>query len=575
MNPHGGFVSRHLRPYTVSAQRTPRGRLIATMLLAAGAVAWSSSERAPIARTSHGPLRGSLLEDGVAVFKGIPYAQPPVGRLRWREPVQMKSWTTVRDATTFGSVCVQRSNVLLPNAKDTSSEDCLFLNVWTPRWPGRPRTPVMVWIPGGGNFIGGSTPDLYDGHRLAARGIVVVSMNYRVGAFGFFAHPKLTLESRHHASGNQGLLDQIAALKWIHADIARFGGDPDNVTIFGESAGSLDASVLMTSPLANGLFHRVIGESGSLILAGDPSPLQDAERRGVALQARWGAQANASLEALRALPASLIRENDPNYATDPPPNLGIVIDGYAVPTKPADVFLAGGEHRVALMLGNNARERVPGTKLPDDLGQAIEAAYGPLAPQAKALYLAAARDPVYGTPAEQWAGDIGFRCSAVAELIWHASAGNRSYQYEFARTPPGMESQGANHGLEIPYVFATLKHLPRMAPAARPDVVDARVSDVMQRYWTTFAASGIPGDPELPSWAAFEPSTRAYMQFTDGGAIGKQGLRRSECDVFMQNVKRLGDSSPAPSPSSITGWRRILPRPLRATRSRARPWASK
>jgi para-nitrobenzyl esterase len=480
-----------------------------------------------------------MVANGGAVFKGVPYAQPPVGPLRWREPLPAKPWSGVRDATSFGAVCVQNSSVLLPDAGETSSEDCLFLNVWTPEWPSRSPKAVMVWIPGGGNFVGGSSPDVYDGERLATRGVVVVTLNYRLGAFGFLALPALSRESVHHASGNQGILDQVAALKWVRDNIRRFGGDQSKVTIFGESAGSLDASVLMTSPLAKGLFHRVIGESGTLILLGDPSPRPEAERRGLALVATWSVP-DAPLEVLRAIPASEILRKEPNYLASPPPNLGITVDGYAVPLKPVDVFAAGREHRVPLMLGNNARERAPGTSVPVDLPAAIEQTYGPLSASAQVLYGAAPRDPVYGTAAEQWAADTSFRCSAVTQLAWHSAAGNRAFEFEFARTLPGREAQGTTHGIEMYYVFGTLDRAIRIAPQARPVALDTTVSDVMQRYWTTFAKTGDPNAPDLPTWPAFDARTRAYIQFTDAGPLAKEGLRRRYCDVFIENVRRHG-----------------------------------
>src|ERR1700730_2555037 len=239
------------------------------------------AESGPVVTVTGGPVRGAMIERGGAVFKPIPYAQAPGGSLRWREPMPVKPWTGLRDATAFGAICAQTS-FLIARAAEASKEDCLFLNVWTPEWPSTARKLVMVWIPGGGNFAGGNTGVFDDGERLARHDVVLVSLNYRLGSFGFFSHPALTRESPHHASGNQGILDQIAALKWVRDNIARFGGDSSNVTIFGESAGSLDASVLMTSPLSKGLFRRVIGESGAAILVGvgDPPTLSQAEKRG-------------------------------------------------------------------------------------------------------------------------------------------------------------------------------------------------------------------------------------------------------------------------------------------------------
>ena len=231
----------------------------------------SFAQEAPSVAVTGGKIQGMLLKSGGAVFKGIPFAAPPVGELRWREPDPVKAWIGVRDATAFGARCMQ-------NGKNVS-EDCLYLNVWTPEWPAKSRKPVMLWIHGGGNFAGSSSEGIFDGHKLAKRGIVLVSANYRLGVFGFFAYPELTAESPHHASGNYGLMDQVAALKWVHENIAKFGGDPRNVTIFGESAGSLDINVLMTSPLAKGLFARLIGESGPVVA---PPSLAEGEKKGPA-----------------------------------------------------------------------------------------------------------------------------------------------------------------------------------------------------------------------------------------------------------------------------------------------------
>src|SRR5262245_14696022 len=282
-----------------------------------------------------GQIRGAMLEKGGAVFKGIPFAAPPVGDLRWREPMPVQPWPGVRDATTFGAVCVQRpgASVLVGPAAASSKEDCLYLNVWTPEWPSRSPKAVMVWIPGGGNFAGAGSSDIYDGDSLARHGVVLVTLNYRLGSFGFFSHPALTRDSPNHASGNQGILDQIAALKWVKENIAKFGGDPDNVTVFGQSAGSIDIGALMASPLSKGLFRRAIGQSGGFIIYGDPSTLSQAEKRGEILAALWSAPADATANDLRRLSVADILRGDPDYIASSEfiPNLGITVDGYVLP----------------------------------------------------------------------------------------------------------------------------------------------------------------------------------------------------------------------------------------------------
>jgi para-nitrobenzyl esterase len=503
-----------------------------------------------------GQIRGAMLEKGGAVFKGIPFAAPPVGDLRWREPMPVIPWNGVRDATAFGAMCPQRSSPNRPDAAETAREDCLFLNVWNAEWPVVSRKPVMVWVHGGGNFAGSSSQPEFDDESLARRGVVLVSFNYRVGSFGFFSHPALTRESPNHASGNQGILDQIAALKWVRDNIANFGGDPNNVTIFGESAGSIDVSALMTSPLSKGLFLRVIGESGPAIFAdnllGKANTLAQAERRGESLASRWKVSANASATQLRQVSTADILGTEPDYiqansgykitaVIESFPYLGIVVDGYVFPMHPAEVFAAGQEHRVGLLLGSNARERIPGTSTPTDLAAAINDTFGPLAGRALTLYVGE-RDPIYGTPADQWATDASFRCSSVAQLAWHSSAGNPSYQFEFARILPGREAMGSHHAMEVSYVFGTIsKGLiagPRNPPV-RPTEVDSQISDVMQQYWTNFAKTGDPNGPELPAWPKFDPTRRAYIQFTDAGPIAKESLRRPYCDLFIENVQRL------------------------------------
>lgn len=395
-------------------------KTVVAVLIVVVAHSTSVAQSNPTVTITGGQIRGALLDQGGAVFKGIPYAQPPVGDLRWREPMPVKPWTGVRDATEFGAICAQKPSVIFPKAGEISKEDCLFLNVWTPEWPSRSPKPVMVWIPGGGNFAGGSSEGVFDGEHLARRGVVLVTLNYRLGPFGFFAHPALTRESRHRASGNQGILDQIAALRWVRDNISRFGGNPNNVTIFGESAGSLDVSVLMTSPLSKGLFRRVIGQSGPVVIVGDPLPLRQADMRGEAKAAHWKVPAGASVQALRSVSAADILAAEPDLIAGGNiasawPNAGITVDGYVFPSKPAEVFVAGQQHRVALLLGNNAREQVPGSRPPTDLPKAIGEAYGPIAARAQALYVGPA-DPQYGTPAEQWGTDTSFRCSAVAQL---------------------------------------------------------------------------------------------------------------------------------------------------------------
>ena len=494
----------------------------------------AAAQEPPAVMVTGGKIQGGTLNGGGAVFKGIPFAAPPVGDLRWREPMPVKPWTGVREATNFGARCMQAGTGV--------SEDCLYINVWTPEWPPKSRKPVMLWIHGGGNFAGASSEAMFDGEALARHGVVLVSANYRMGVFGFYEHPELTAESKHHASGNYGLMDQVAALQWVRNNIARFGGDPRNVTIFGESAGSLDINVLMTSPLAKGLYARLIGESGPVVA---PPSLAEGEKKGLSVAASLKAD---SLKAMRALPAEDLQKATGQGLSFLGPILGVVVDGWVLPKPPFEVFEAGQEHRVDLLLGTNARELTRPFFPVEGLNQGIAAQFGPLTPRALEVYgvkdgKESAPDPVFGSTMAQWATDSQFRCGTVAELIWHSRAGNTSYQFQFSRVAPGREAVGAAHASELPYVFGTLSIAGREGSAGKGsapkyDATDAAVSTQMQQYWTNFAKTGNPNGGTLPRWPKFDPAARTYMDFTAQGPAVREGLRREACDLFMSNIKR-------------------------------------
>ena len=489
----------------------------------------AAAQEPPAVTVTGGPLQGALVKGGGAVFKGIPFAAPPLGDLRWREPMPVRPWTGVREATNFGARCMQ--------AGAGVSEDCLYINVWTPEWPSKSRKPVMLWIHGGGNFAGSSSEAMFDGESLARRGVVLVSANYRLGIFGFYEHPELTAESEHRASGNYGLMDQVAALKWVQQNIALFGGDPRNVTIFGESAGALDINVLMTSPLTKGLYTRLIGESGPVV---EPPSLSEGEKKGLSVAA--GLKAD-SLKSMRALPAEDLQKATGQGLSFLGPLLGVVVDGWVVPRRPFEVFEAGQEHHVDLLLGTNARELTRPFFSAGGLSEGIAAQYGPLAARAINVYGVKdggepAPDPVYGGAMAQWATDSQFRCGTVAQLVWHSRAGNSSYQYEFSRVAPGRESVGAAHGSELPYVFGTLLLAGRGDSPSRYDATDTAVSFQMQQYWTNFAKTGNPNGGSLPQWPKFDPTARAYMDLTGNGPVAREGLRRKACDLFIENITR-------------------------------------
>jgi para-nitrobenzyl esterase len=481
---------------------------------------------APIVSISTGQLRGSLSPDGVAAFKNIPFAQPPVGDLRWRAPLPAKTWAGVRDATAFGPMCHQNDNKQLPH-----SEDCLQLNVWTPSSPSSASSlPVMVWVHGGGNVAGSGVEALFNGEALARRGVVVVNINYRLGVLGFFAHPELTKESPHRAAGNYGLADQILALRWVRENIASFGGNPENVTIFGESAGANDVNALIASPLTKGLFARVIAQSGPI---GTQLSLADSEKRGVDLAARLGITGQRAVAALRALSDTDLMEKAPQGG------IGINVDGWILPEQASKIYAEGRQQKVALLIGNNSQEMQPrGT--PEDVRQMISERYGPLAERALAAYGVSGAvdpqpDPENGTVLLQFTTDNSFRCGSVQELIWHTAAGNTGYQYQFSRTVHGKEALGAPHASEIPFIFGTLPVWQRMR---NYDESDRQYASLMQEYWTNFAKTGDPNGGHLVKWPRFDSRRRAYIAFTDAGPVVREGLRRDVCDLFMENQKR-------------------------------------
>jgi para-nitrobenzyl esterase len=482
----------------------------------------------PTVSVTGGQLRGAAAGYGGAVFKGIPFAQPPVGDLRWHEPLAAKAWSGVREATAFGHTCVQGGAL-----GAESSEDCLYLNIWTPQWPMRSPAAVMVWIHGGGNFAGAGSEPIFDGESLARHGVVLVTVNYRLGIFGFFAHPELTRESPHHVSGNYGLLDQVLALHWVHDNIAKFGGDPGNVTIFGESAGSLDVNVLMASPLSKGLFQRVIGESGPVV---NPPPMAEGEKKGEDVAAKLNITGSPALPKLRALSAAELQKASGQGLSFLGATLGVVVDGWLFPESPMKTFVAGKEHRVSLLLGSNSQElQRPFFPMAGGLRAAIKEQYGALADRALALYglNGAAEpqpDPHFGPVLAAWATDSQFRCGSVAELVWHTTAKNLGYQFEFSRVALGKEG-GAPHGSEVAYVFGTLR------TPGKYDAGDQKVSEAMQTYWTNFAKTGDPNGGALPRWPKFDPSSRAYLDFTNDGPVAKQGLRRDICELYTEKLK--------------------------------------
>jgi len=497
------------------------------------ALAWCAAAAPdPVVTVTGGQIKGRMLAAG-AVFKGIPFAAPPVGDLRWKEPMPVKPWSGERDAGEYGATCAQIDAEWNHMAAQKGSEDCLFLNVWTPEWPAKSRRAVLVWIHGGANMggsalgLGGIEPP-FDGAKLASHGVVMVTIQYRLGLLGFFAHPELTEESPHHASGNYGLLDQVAALKWIHENIARFGGDPGNVTVFGQSAGGQDTGLLISSPLTKGLIHRAIEESGTVMLGGEVTPPRSKlEAAGVKLAEQMKAPAAHQIQYLRSLTAVEILKNSPPYAQLGPLRPEPDIDGYGIVKLPAQVFQEHEELPIPLIIGNNGRETNAATS-PEALKKAITAYYKERTAEVLQFYGLNGPNPdtypPHGSGAAQWATDLVFRCGSIVVANWH-SVRFPTWEYEFTRAP---EPVGARHSWELQFVFGNL--VQATGPA------DRALSDQVMAYWTNFAKTGNPNGGALPNWPKHDAAGAAYLEFAADGPVAREALRQKACAIFEQNL---------------------------------------
>jgi len=458
-----------------------RVALGACLALAAAAPVTLAAIKDPV-KTSDGQLSGVTLESGVRAFKGIPFAAPPIGSLRWKEPQPPERWKGVRKADAFGNVCVQPSqpkrvpnnvSVDLPDSPKPS-EDCLYLNVWTSANGSSARLPVMFWIYGGAYTEGAGSSPHNDGEGLARKGAVLVTFNYRLGAFGFFSHPELTKESGRNASGNEALMDSIAALRWVHSNIAAFGGDPNNVTIFGESAGAAMVGGLVGSPVAKGLFHRAIAESGQWmgLGMGPMIPLARAEKG----PPRFGPPgAQQSAEPPPPLPSlAELRSRSSDDVAKTMRGSGMIIDGWIVPEDLSITYAQGRQNPVDVIVGSNKDEHL---------------AMG---------------------------GNVAFRDTLMWSMRLFAerqtAIGKHAYWYFFTHEPPvepGARELKATHAAEIPYVFETLSaprtvpdtSSPRLAAASEKD---RAMADMISSYWVNFAKTGDPNGGKLPEWPVFK-----------------------------------------------------------------------
>ncbi len=437
-------------------------------------------------KTKDGKVSGVALSSGVHAFKGIPFAAPPVGALRWKEPQPATPWKGVRKADTFGNVCVQPSQpkrvpnnvaVDLPDSPKMN-EDCLYLNVWTEAARANAKLPVLFWIYGGAYTEGAGSSPHNDGEALAHKGVVLVTFNYRLGAFGFFSHPELTKESGHNASGNQALMDTIAALHWVQSNIAAFGGDPDNVTIFGQSAGAAMVGGLVGSPVVKGLFHRAIAESGQWMGLGlaPMTPLARAEHPAPRFRGGPpGAQKAAPEETPKDFPPLAdLRALSTDDVVKTLRGSGMIIDGWIIPEDLSITYAQGKQNAVDVIVGSNKDEHL---------------AMG---------------------------GNVAFRDTLAWSMRLFAerqtAIGKHAYWYLFTHEPPvepGVRNLKATHAAEIPYVFETLAaprsipdlSSPRLAAASEQD---RALADMISSYWVNFAKTGDPNGKDLPEWPAFK-----------------------------------------------------------------------
>jgi para-nitrobenzyl esterase len=439
----------------------------------------------------------------VRVFKGIPFAAPPLGANRWRSPQSVAPWAGTRSAAEFGPRCTQGGGPGAPNAAapPPTSEDCLYLNVWTTADTATAKRPVMLWIYGGGFFAGAGSEPRYGGENLAKKGAVVVTMNYRLGALGFFAHPELGAESEHGASGNYGMLDAIAALQWVQRNIARFGGDPANVTIFGESAGANMVAALVGSPVAKGLFRRAIAQSGAWMGLGmaPMNTLARAQEAGAKALADSGAK---SIAELRAKPAAEVFQEIRGG--------GLVVDGWLIPEDLSLTYTSTRQNDVDLLAGSNKDEGTffprPGLTSEQFTGQARQR-FGVLADGYLKIYPAASDEQTLQSYLASFSDEAAWHMRKFAEL--QAKRGGNAYVYYFTRVPPSSPdrpSRGATHVAEISYMFNNLA-------AGQPWTdVDTRLAETMSSYWVNFARTGDPNGAGLPAWPAYRDAAGGKVQ---------------------------------------------------------------
>ena len=523
-------------------------QLLSGVLLAA-ALAGNARSQSKV-RTANGTVQGVVLGTGIALFKGIPFAAPPIGDRRWKPPRPAANWQGVRAATRFGPQCMQArvfADMVFRN--EGTSEDCLYLTVWTPKPAAGERLPVLVYVYGGGFTAGDGSEPRYDGENLARRGLVVVTMSYRLGIFGFFSHPELSAESPEHASGNYGLMDQVAALRWVKTNIAVFGGDPDRVTIAGESAGSFSVCALMASPMAKGLFAGAIGESGALFGATlRTAPLSATEQSGVTFAKAIGAPSLAQLRTLSAheLLAASGRAGLPRFN----PN----VDGSFLSEAPAAIYAAGKQAHVPLLAGWNSEESpgraVVANPTSEDFAASLSRIFGARATEALAVYPGSTPQEI-ARAATDLASDQFIAYGTWKWLEEQARTGQPVYRYYFSRPRPPLSEpvsapagagsaapanpwtafpRGAPHSTEIEYALGNLPRNPVYAWTAD----DQKVSAMMMDYFVNFVKTGNPNGARLPTWPQGKPDASGQVTRMRIDVDARTELEPRERYLFLQ-----------------------------------------
>lgn len=531
-------------------------------------------ENKPIATTLYGKLEGIWqAKESIAVFKGVPFAKPPIGNLRWKPPQPLEPWTGIKVANKFGAYAIQQGSFIhnfldgliegqgwgrlrtffiktllkiAPTPKE--SEDCLYLNVRTPSMKPSAKLPVMVWIHGGDHQDGSGNDIYYDSNTISQKGIVLVTINYRLGLMGYFTHPELTQESENSVSGNYGTLDQIAAIEWVRDNITAFGGDPQNITIFGESAGGESVANLLTSPLSKGLFHKAIlqspANSGQMMHLKEPFlDYPKGEDRGTQFAAQVGVKGNHQIEKLRKISAKqlqkIIRQQDTLGGFYP------IIDGYVLPKSPFLAFAEGEQHKVPVLLGSNANEgslihRMFPTPMmefrfrPMDKDRLPTVFYDEFLEEANALLKLYPGLENRDTKAEiDFIGDdmFGSKVRFYAERI--SQTNQPSFYYFFTRTPPSSkQSIGAFHAAELPFVHG------KSVPILPLDKADQKLSAIMVNYWTQFARTGNPNGITTPEWTTFDPSNPQWMMLGTKKVGMELVEREDKYELMIARLKR-------------------------------------